>query len=131
MNLFWKAIVLALVSALLGLQLNGIAREYVLLVSLAATIILFTAIHTFLEPVIAFFSRLAELSSLDNGSLLILVKAFGISITGEMACSLCSDTGNSALAKTVQMLTGAAILYLSLPVFSSLLDLLQNILGNL
>lgn len=131
MNLFWKAIVLALISALLGLQLNGIAREYVLLVTLAATIFLFTAVYTFLEPVVAFFHRLSELSNLDNSSLLILIKAFAISITGEMACSICSDTGNSALSKTLQMLTSAAILYLSLPMFSSLLDLLQNILGNL
>jgi hypothetical protein len=48
-----------------------------------------------------------------------------------LATLICTDAGNTALAKTVQILTTAMILWLSIPLFESLLDLVQAILGEL
>ena len=49
----------------------------------------------------------------------------------EIAALLCSDAGNTSLGKTLNILSGAVILWLSLPIFNKLLELLENILGAL
>lgn len=61
----------------------------------------------------------------------LLLKAVGIGLVSQIAGAVCTDAGNGALARQLQLLGNAAILYLSLPLFSGLLELLQEILGEL
>ena len=44
---------------------------------------------------------------------------------------ICTDAGNASLTKAIQLLGGAVILYLSVPMFSALMDLIQKIVGEL
>ena len=44
---------------------------------------------------------------------------------------VCKDAGNESMGKSMQLLGSAAILYLSVPLFAALLELLQKILGEL
>jgi stage III sporulation protein AD len=62
--------------------------------------------------------------------LTILLKVTGIAFTTEIAANVCTDAGNSALAKSLQMFSAAAILYCALPMFQALLDLVERILGG-
>lgn len=43
---------------------------------------------------------------------------------------VCTDAGNASLGKAVQLLGTAVILWLSLPLFKALVELLQSILGE-
>ena len=49
----------------------------------------------------------------------------------EIANLVCKDAGNESMGKSVQLLGTAVILYLSMPLFTALIDLLQKILGEL
>jgi stage III sporulation protein AD len=71
------------------------------------------------------------MTKLNTDLLAVILKTVGIGIVGELATLICTDAGNTALAKTVQILTTAMILWLSIPLFESLLDLVQAILGEL
>ena len=51
-----------------------------------------------------------------------------IGIVTEIAALLCSDSGNAALAQALRLLSSCVMLYLSIPVFQALLDLIQRIL---
>ena len=44
---------------------------------------------------------------------------------------ICEDSGNGALGKALQFLASAVILYLSLPLLSKLLDIVEGMLDNL
>jgi hypothetical protein len=44
---------------------------------------------------------------------------------------VCADAGNASLGKVLQILASAVILWLSLPVFTALIELIQKILGEL
>ena len=61
----------------------------------------------------------------------ILMKATGIGIVTEIANMVCKDAGNESMGKSMQLLGSAVILYLSMPLFQVLIDLLQKILGEL
>lgn len=130
MELFWKTLSAALVSAILILVLERQNRDFSLLVTLAAAGMIAIAATRFLEPVIDFLGELEALGDLSGDTLLSLIKVFGIGMTGEIAASVCSDAGNSSLGKGLRFLTNAVILYLSIPIFSSLTDLFLEILGD-
>ncbi len=130
MDLFWKNAAATLVAAILALALERQSKDFALVLSLAVCTMITVAAAKLLEPVIDFFGRLEDLGNLNNQMLLALMKIFGVGMAGELASSVCSDAGNSSLARGLKFLTSAAILYLSIPVFSSLMDLFTQILGD-
>ena len=131
MELFWKTLGAALVSGILTLVLDRQNRDFSLLVTLAASAMILMAAAKLLDPVITFLGKLEALGGLSSDLLLSLIKIFGIGMAGEIAASVCADAGNSSVGKGLHFLTNAAIVYLSIPVFSSLTELLLQILGEL
>ena len=128
MEAFWKTLAAVLVSAILYIMLEHRGRDYALLLTLAACVMVFAAGARFLSPVIGFLGELEALGNLSNDALKTLIKIFGIGMAGELASSVCQDAGNASLGKSLQFLTSAAIFYLSIPVFSALTELIQEIL---
>lgn len=128
MDVFWKALGTALVSVVLTLALERQSKDFSLLLTLAVCGMTALAAVTFLRPVLDYLGELCAMADLQQGMLYALLKVFGIGMSGEIAASVCSDAGNSSLGKGLRFLSNAAILYLSIPIFSSLMDLLNQIL---
>jgi stage III sporulation protein AD len=131
MDMFWKAAVAVLITVILSLCLERYGKETAVLLSLLVIGMVATLSISYLEPVITFVNKLRDLGQLDAGMLEILLKAVGIGVVGEISTLVCSDSGNTALGKGLQMLSTAVILWLSLPLFEKTVDLLQSILGGL
>ncbi len=88
------------------------------------------ALH-YLEPVLHFLETLEALGGLDRAMVVTLLKVTGIGIVTEIANLVCKDAGNESMGKAMQLLGTATILYLSMPLFQALIELLQKILGEL
>ena len=131
MDLFLKAVAAALITSVVGLVLAKQGTDMFLLLTLAACAIIGTVAFAYLKPVISFIRKLANMTTLNLELLAVILKTVGIGMVGELAGLVCTDAGNAALAKTIQILTTAMILWLSIPLFESLLDLVQTILGEL
>ena len=82
----------------------------------------------FLKPVLDFLEELEQLGSLHGEMVQILLKVAGISILTETACLICTDSGNSSLGQALRIVSSCLILWLSIPVFSAVLDLIRTIL---
>ena len=89
-----------------------------------------TALY-YLKPIIAFVKTLESIGGLNRDMVTILLKATGIGIVSEISNLVCKDAGNESMGKAMQLLGTAVILYLSMPLFSELLELMQKILGEL
>lgn len=131
MELFWKAAAAALITAVLGLTLGKQAKDISTLLTMAVCCMVVVIAFAYLEPVLDFLRELEALGDLQGDMLGILLKALGIGLVAEVAAMVCADAGNASLGKTVQMLGGAVILYLSLPIFNALLELIRQILGEI
>ena len=131
MEPFWKAAALALIAGVLSLTLKNQDREYGLLLSIAACLMVTAITVTYLKPVYAFLKELETLGDLRGDMLAILIKALGVGLASEIASMICTDAGNASLTKAIQLLGGAVILYLAVPMFSALMDLIQKIVGEL
>ena len=131
MGVFWKAAGGILVGAVLAMTVNRQEKDLGLLLSMAVCCMVSVAAFTFLEPVLDFLKELEQLGNLQSGVLGTLLKITGIGITGELAGMVCQDSGNGSLARGMQLLSTGAMLYLSLPIFRTMLELVQQILGEL
>lgn len=130
MEAFWKTVGAVLLSAILTLVLERQNKDFSLLITLAASAMVTLAASRLLEPVLDFLGQLEALGGLSSDLLLSLIKIFGIGMTGEIAASVCTDAGNSSLGKGLRFLANAAMLYLSIPVYTALTDLFLQILGE-
>ena len=119
-----------LLSTILILVVRQHNREFALVLSLLTCCMIIAGALRFLEPVFALIKRLQTLGNMDPMMTGILLKTVAIGMLGEIVCLICADTGNGVLSKTVQILSCAAVLYLSLPILSKLLDLLEEILAK-
>ena len=131
MDIFVKASALALIVSVLYQMVSERNKEIGgLLVVLGCVIVLFMAI-SYIEPVFAFIRKLQVLGNLNTELLEILLKAVGIGLLAEICVLVCNDMGNSSMGKALQILATAVILWFSLPMLSSLLDLIGEILGEI
>lgn len=131
MVLFWKTAAGILIAVVLVLAVGKQEKDIALLLTLAVTIMASLAAFTYLEPVLDFLYRLEQLGDLQSGVLGLLLKITGVSIVTELTAMLCRDSGNGALAQGMQLLGGAVILSLSLPILETMLDLIQMMMGEL
>ncbi len=131
MDVFFKTIGCAMVALMLCLTLTGIGKDYTLLLATLSCCMVAAVAMAYLDPVIIFFRDLEALIPLEEDLLEILLKAVGISVIGELAVRICVDSGNSALGKSVQLMTSVTILWISLPLLQALLDLVRQILEGI
>ncbi len=120
-----------LLTLVLILVLQKQGKETALLLSVLVCCLAGGLALGFLRPVLEFMSRLQALGTLDNTMLQTLLKVVGIAITSEVAGLICTDAGSSSLGKILQFLASCVILWLSLPMLTTLLDLVEGILGKL
>lgn len=128
MDTMIKASAGVLVATVICLLLNKTGKEYALLVSIAICCLLTFSTLSFIEPVFSFLERISQIGNISNTTVKILFKALGVSLLAEFTALLCSDAGNSAMARLIQILASAVILWLSVPLFENLIDLISGIL---
>ena len=129
MALYLKCAGAALAGVVLVLTLGR--RELGLVLSAAICVMIAIVALEYLEPVLDLLRRLEDLGRLDGAMIAILLKCVGIGLITEIAGMVCSDGGNGAMARALQLLGTAVILWMSIPLFDGLLSLIQEILEEL
>lgn len=124
MELLWKGILLGLISCILGIILGKHAKEQAILLSIAGSSAIVIVAVCYLEPVIEFLRELETLASLHASYLAVIIKACGVGLASEIAANICNDAGNQSLGKGIHILGSAVILWLSVPVYTALLELI-------
>ena len=128
MELFLKVTAGVLLSLVFILVLAKNGKDYGIAIVVVACCVIAAAALSFLEPVLDFTRELRAVSEIDHEMFSVVLKAVGISLLTEITANICTDAGNAALGKLLQIFSGIVILWLSLPLFSALLELVKDIL---
>lgn len=129
MGLYWKAVGAVMLAVVMMLMLRR--QELGVLLGIAVCAMAAMAALDYLQPVKELLDSLRSLGDLDGGLISVLLKAVGIGFLTEVAALVCADSGNGSLGRALQFLGTAVILWMSIPLFSSLLELIQEILNRL
>ena len=131
MDDFWKTTALVLLTVILSLSLDKTERDISAVMGIVALCIAACTAVTILEPVLNYLVELQRLFHLPDDLISILLKAVGIALVAELSASICADAGNASLGKMLQILGGAAVLTLSVPMFRTLMTIIKEMIGGL
>lgn len=116
---------------ILTVNLSGHRKDMAALLTLAVCVMMALVAMRYIRPILAFLEELEEIGGLDGDMIRILLQIAGIGIVSEIAVPVCNDAGNTSVGKSLQFLAVMIMLWLSIPLFRSLIQVLQEILGQL
>lgn len=123
-----KIIGIALIALIIIILLKQYKPEFVLYVSLiAGALILFLVIDE-LTGIVKLIQSIAYKASINSQFLSILLKITGIAFLSEFAVSICKDSGEAAIASKVELGSKIIIISMSIPIISTLLEIILKIL---
>ena len=131
MGTFFQAAAAVLIASVLGVTLSRQNKELSSLLTIGVCCMVMFAAVSFLKPVLDLLHQLESVGNLNSDLVRILLKVVGIGLVTEIAGMICTDAGNASMGKALQMLSSAVILWISIPAFEALLDLIQQILGGI
>jgi stage III sporulation protein AD len=118
---------LVLCVAMLNKLLESHAKEYVLLITICAIVIVVLYVSNYLSSTLDFLKVL--LSTLnDNDIYTILLKTLGICIVTNISVDVCKDANQNALSGVVLLTGKIAILSLSIPLLQELYYLVKKLM---
>ena len=131
MTEYFKTVSGVLLAVVLGICLSRQAKDWSLLLTVAVCCAVLAVAVAFLTPVVQFVTKLQSTCQLDGDVFEILLKSVGMGLVGQLAMMICQDSGFASLGKGIQVLTTGAVLWLSLPLMESLMEVLSSILEGL
>ena len=123
-----KIIGIGLIALVIVVILKQYRPEYTIYVSIiAGVLILFLAMEKLLG-IISLLQSISDKTYINKQFLGILLKITGIAIITEFAVSICTDAGEKAIASKIEIGSKVIIIAMSIPIISSLLELIIKIL---
>ena len=94
---------------------------------IAGALILYISIDK-LSNIISLLQEISSKAGINSTFLEILLKITGIAFLSEFAISICRDSGEAAIASKIELSSKVIIISMSIPIISSLLELMITIL---
>ncbi len=117
-----------LICAVLSLAVRSWRPEFSIYISAASGLVLFAMVYFQLEGIISGVSGLFQKSGSAGVYVPVLLKVIGIAYLTDFSAQVCRDAGENGIASKVEMAGKIFIFYAALPVFTSLIRMLQMLL---
>ena len=123
-----KIIGIGLISLIIIIIIRQYKPEFTLYVSLLAGAFILLFLMDKMGGIIDLLTTLSNKTVINNEFLVLLIKITGIAFLSEFAVSICKDAGESAIANKIDMGGKVIIVSMSIPIISSLLETVIEIL---
>lgn len=123
-----KIAAVGVAAVLMAMQLKEMKPQFGAYVVFGAGILIFFYAFGKLSEIVAAVGEVSRHAAIEEKYLQILLKMLGISYISEFAAALCRDGGYGSVAGQIELFGRLSILFVSMPVILSLLDLLGRLL---
>ncbi|MDR0380634.1 MAG: stage III sporulation AC/AD family protein [Oscillospiraceae bacterium] len=123
----WKIAAAAVAGALAALAIRKTVPALALTLTLAVSAVILTLTASALTEVMAFLRRMAETADLPPELFLPVIKTVGIALVAKTAADICRDAGQTAVASATETAGVIVALYLTLPLFTKVVDLVTSL----
>lgn len=123
-----KIIGIGLIAVILIVIIKQYRPEYSIYISVLTGILILFLVMDRLSGIINLVQSINSKSLVNTEFIAILIKITGIAFLSEFAVSVCKDSGESAIASKIEIGTKIIIISMSIPIISSLLEILIKIL---
>ena len=123
-----KIIGVAFITAVCSLLIKTAKPELSFAVNTAGVLVILFQIMTKIPQISNFFTHISALSGMENEMIKLLLKMVAIGYLTEFSSGLLTDFGSVSLADKVILAGKITIILLSMPIFESLLKIMQAFL---
>lgn len=123
-----KIIGIGLIALVIIIVLKQYKPEYAIYVSMVAGILILFLVMEKITGIINLLQSISDKTYINKNFLGILLKITGIAFLTEFAVSVCTDAGEKAIASKIEIGSKVVIITMSIPIITSLLDLIIEIL---
>ena len=102
-------------------------KEFAVALTVIAGVMLLLFCISKIDPIINMLYELVEKSGINSSFLVIILKVIGIAYLVELGKNICQDAGQSAIATKLEMAGKIIVVSISLPIFTSLISLLVEL----
>lgn len=131
MEILLKLSAAALLTVVLLLILEKQEKHIAVLLCIFVCCMIVVATIDILQPVRTVIKNLQQTAEIDGSMLSVLLKSTVTAVLCEITGTVCAEAGYGSLGKALHFTGICTILYLSMPLFSSLLELITQLLGGL
>lgn len=131
MGVYLKACGAVLIAVILVLIVGKTNKDLGMVLTVSACCMVSLAAMEYIRPVLSFLERVEDIGGLDHNMIRILLKVAGLGLITEICSLVCTDSGSASLGKVMKLLGTSVMIWLSLPLYAMLIELLQRILGDI
>ncbi len=123
-----KIIGIALIALIIIIMLKQYKPEYAVFISILTGILILFLVMDRLTGIINLIQSIQNKFSINTQFISLLIKITGIAFLSEFAVSICKDSGEAAIASKIELGSKIIIISMSVPIISSLLEIILKIL---
>lgn len=123
-----KIIGIALIALVIIIMLKQYRPEYAIFISILTGILILILVMDRLTVIINLIQSIEDKFSINTQFIALLIKITGIAFLSEFAVSICKDSGEAAIASKIEIGSKIIIISMSIPIISSLLEIILKIL---
>lgn len=123
-----RIIGVGLIALIIIILLKQYRPEFAIYISLLTGVLILLLVMDKLTGIINLLQTLANKTSINSTFLALLIKITGVAFLSEFAVSICKDSGEAAIASKIEIGTKIIIISMSIPIISSLLEIILKIL---
>jgi len=123
-----KIVVIGIVSTILVVILKEHKKEYAILLSIVAGVMLLLLTLSKIEPIISLIQKLSLNIPIDNSYILLILKVIGISYLIEFGKDICIDAGESSIANKIEIAGKVIIVGISIPAITAVLEIITEVI---
>ena len=123
-----KIIGIALTALIIIMLMKQYRPEFAIYISLLAGVLILILVMDKLTGIISLLQSISNKTSINTSFIALLLKITGIAFLTEFAVSICKDSGETAIASKIEIGSKIVIISMSIPIISSLLDIILKIL---
>ena len=123
-----KIVGIALIALVIIIMLKQYRPEYAIFISILTGILILILVMDRLTGIINLIQSVEDKFSINTQFIALLIKITGIAFLSEFAVSICKDSGEAAIASKIEIGSKIIIISMSIPIISSLLEIILKIL---
>lgn len=123
-----KIIGIALIALIIIIMLKQYRPEYAIFISILTGVLILFLVIDRLAGIINLIESIQSKFSINTQFIGLLIKITGIAFLSEFAVSICKDSGEAAIASKIELGSKIIIISMSIPIISSLLEIILQIL---
>ena len=123
-----KIIGIAFIALIIIIMLKQYNPEYAIFISILTGILILFLVMDRLTGIINLIESIQNKFDINTQFIALLIKITGIAFLSEFAVSICKDSGEAAIASKIELGSKIIIISMSIPIISSLLEIILKIL---